>query len=167
MAAVGWFGFGGEGDGGVDDFAVEGFEGFFALEGAAELAFPDADDSPAEGLEFGGLAEVTGSVGRDFGQPEVGVGFRHGRIAATGVAVPEAAVDEDDGAVLGEDDVGSAGELALQAEAQAAGEQELAHQDFGLGVPALDGSHASAALFGGHRVGHVLITIFGSENCPN
>ena len=154
MAAVGWFGFGGEGDGGVDDFAVEGFEGFFALEGAAELAFPDADDSPAEGLEFGGLAEVTGSVGRDFGQPEVGVGFRHGRIAATGVAVPEAAVDENDGFVPRQDDVGMAGEFALDAKAQAFREQELSDQDFRFCVLALDGCHAAAALFGCHRVGH-------------
>ena len=59
------------------------------------------------GVEF-----VTGDVAGDFLAPECFVGLGNDVLGATTVAVPEAAVDEDDGAVLGQDEVARAGTAA-------------------------------------------------------
>ena len=59
------------------------------------------------GVEF-----VTGDVAGDFLAPECFVGLGNDVLGATTVAVPEAAVDEDDGAVLGQDEVARSGTAA-------------------------------------------------------
>ncbi len=74
-----------------------------------EFAFPDGDDGPGEGVEALGVEFVAGDVAGHFLTPELLVGLGNGVLGATAVAVPEAAVDEDDGAVLGQDEVGFAG----------------------------------------------------------
>ena len=78
-----------------------------------QLTLPDDDDRPAFCLQLTPGVLVTLPVAGDLGGPEVGVGLGDRVILAVLVAVPEAAVDEDDGAVLGEDDVRRAGEAAV------------------------------------------------------
>ncbi len=75
-----------------------------------EFAFPNGDDGPGEGAEALGVEFVAGDVGGDFLLPKGGVGLWFHVLGTTAVAVPEAAVDEDDGAVLGQDEIGGAGE---------------------------------------------------------
>jgi hypothetical protein len=58
------------------------------------------------------------------------------------VAVPEAAVDEDDGFEFGEDDVGAAGEFfVVETEAEAEFVEEGADAEFGGGVFGFDAAH--------------------------
>ena len=81
--------------------------GFDAGDGVAEVllgefAFPDCDDGPGEGVEALGIEFVAGDVAGHFLLPEFGVAFRHDILGTAAVAVPEAAVDEDDGAVFRE-----------------------------------------------------------------
>ena len=64
-----------------------------------EFAFPDGDDGPGEGVEALGIEFVAGDIAGDFLAPECFVGLGNGVLGATAVAVPETAVDEDDGAV--------------------------------------------------------------------
>lgn len=75
-----------------------------------ELALPDDDDGPAFGFELAPGVLVALLVPCYLGGPEVCVGFGNDVVGAVFVAVPEAAVDEDDGVVFGEDDVRLAGE---------------------------------------------------------
>ncbi len=74
------------------------------------------------------------------------------------MAVPEAAVDEDDGAVLGEDDVGLAWEgavfRAVDGEAQAGAVEDGADGELRLGVARADAGHHVGALCRGEDVGH-------------
>lgn len=67
------------------------------------------------------------------------------------VAVPVAAVDEDDGLVLWEDNIGAAGELfilrSVHGEAEATAVQERSQQAFRLGVLPRDPGHDPAAFF--------------------
>lgn len=85
------------GDGGVKDLL-------------AEFAFPDGDDGPGEGVEALGIEFVVGDVAGYLFFPESDVRLGFDVLGATAVAVPEAAVDEDDSAVLGQDEVWGAGE---------------------------------------------------------
>jgi hypothetical protein len=67
-------------------------------------------------------------------------------------------VDEDDGAVLGEDDVGLAWEGAVfgavDGEAEAEAVEEGTDGELGLGVARADAGHDLGAFFGGEDVGH-------------
>lgn len=65
-----------------------------------QRAFPDRDDMPAEGAEGVFVAEVAGMVVRDLRLPEGVTGFWKAEVLAVFMSVPEAAVDEDDGAVF-------------------------------------------------------------------
>ena len=77
--------------------------------GLLQLAFPDDDYAPSSSFEFAPDPLVAFLIPGDFGCPEFRVGLGNSVIPAALVTVPEAAVDEDDGVVLGENDVGSAG----------------------------------------------------------
>src|SRR5688572_14093044 len=72
--------------------------GFFA-----ERALPDGDDVPAETAEGGFVAEVAGLVAGYLGLPPIDAGFWQAEGGAMFVAVPEVAVDEDDGVVFRQD----------------------------------------------------------------
>lgn len=137
------------------DEVVEALEVFIADGDFADAAFPDAEDSPAEGGQLFFVADAAGNVALDLRLPELYFGFRQTEVLAAFVAVPEASVDEYDGLVLGEDDVGIARELAhLNAEAQTAGEKILPHDHLGLGVLPPNSRHAAAPLLQCHRVRH-------------
>ena len=56
---------------------------------------------------------LSGLYSGDFLAPECFVGLGDGVLGATSVAVPEAAVDEDDCAILRQDEVGGAGEAPI------------------------------------------------------
>lgn len=73
-----------------------------------ELAFPDDGHAPAEAAE---MLAVVRDVPRELVRPEFPVAFWGGGVLAALVPVPEAAMDEDHGAVLGQYDVGFAGEI--------------------------------------------------------
>lgn len=71
------------------------------------------------------------------------------------MAVPEAAVDKDDGLVFRKNYIGIARQFAdLYAETQASGEEVFTDNHLRLGIFPLDRRHASAPLFGCHRIGH-------------
>ena len=92
-------------------------------------------------------------VAADFLLPEVGVGLGHLEVRAVVVSVPEAAVDEDDCAVFAQHDVGMAGESGMvEAIAEAAGKEILAHQYLRARSLALYCRHAAVALLLGHLV---------------
>ena len=74
--------------------------------------------------------------------------------------MPKAAVDENGGFVLGEHDIGPAGEVfAVEAVAVSVGMEEFAHEHFGLGVLAAYAAHvvACCGLYGGfgHGAGRI------------
>jgi len=107
---------------GVEDFAFQ-------------FAFPDGDYALGEGFEPLIVQGISFLVFSDLVHPEVGVGFGRCVVFAAFVAVPEAAVDEYHGAILGQDDVGSAGEgLDVDTKAKTGAEERLAHLLFRLGV---------------------------------
>ena len=98
--------------------------------------------------------------------PERGVALGHYKVTAAFVPVPEAAVDEDDGAVLAQHYVGGAGQaLDIYAVAVAVGMQVTAHNLLGLGVLALDARHALVPLFFCHSVRHVAKILFSNGFC--
>ena len=78
-----------------------------------QLAFPNGDDGPGEGVKALGVEFVTGDVGGDLFLPETGVGLWFHVFGTAAVAVPEAAVDEDDGAELGQHEVGLSGKALV------------------------------------------------------
>ena len=92
-------------------------------------------------------------VAADFLFPKVGVGLGHLETVAVVVSVPKAAVDEDDCAVFAQHDVGMTGESGMvEAIAEAAGKEILAHQYLRARSLALYCRHAAMALLLGHFV---------------
>lgn len=95
------------------------------------------------------MAQVAGSVPFDLAFPPRAAGFRQPEVRTVLMSVPEAAVDEDDGAVFGQDDVGPAGELAvLRAADGEAVTQPVEHgpdKQLGLGVAPADAGHELGA----------------------
>lgn len=74
--------------------------------------------------------------------PELGVGFRGGGIFAAFVAVPEATVDEDDGAVFRQDNIRFPGQgFDVFAEAVARPVQHRADEHLRPRVFAFDAAH--------------------------
>ena len=138
--------------------------GFYAFNGGvgmlAEFAFPDGDDGPGEGVEALGVEFVAGDVAGHFLTPELFVGLGNGVLGATPVTVPEAAIDEDDGAVLGQHEVGGAGESAvIEPVAVATSPQFAPDGPLRTGVPGTDAGHVVGALGWGHSVRHVTMAL--------
>ena len=110
---------------------------------------------PTEVAQLDAFVDIALFVALYFLFPEWGVALGHYKVLATFVPVPEAAVDEDDGAVLAQHYVGGAGQaLDIYAVAVAVGMQVTAHNQLGLGVLALDARHAPVSLFLCHLVRH-------------
>ena len=137
----------------------------YALDGGVkvllgEFAFPDGDDGPGEGVEALGVEFVAGDVAGDFLTPELFVGLGNGVLGATSVAVPEAAVDEDDGAVLGQDEVGGAGEtFVIEPVPVALAPQCIPDGPLRGRVFGVDLRHYLVSLFRGHSVRHVTMAL--------
>ena len=120
-----------------------------------EFAFPDGDDGPGEGIEALGVEFVTGDVAGYLFFPESGVRLGFDVLGATTVAVPEAAVDEDDGAVLGQDEIGGAGEaLVIEPVPVALFPQCVPDGPLRGCVPGTNAGHVVGPLGRGHSVRH-------------
>ena len=128
----------------------------FPAIGVFQNAGPDGDDVPAEGEEVRFVAAVTGAVAHDFGSPPIAAGGGESEIGTMFVAVPVAAVDEDDGAEFRKDQIGSAGEgfvfRAGNGETVAVGMKERPEGKLGPGVATADAGHDLRALFRGEHV---------------
>ena len=125
-----------------------------------EFTFPDGDDGPGEGVEALGVEFVTGDVAGDFLAPECFVGLGNDVLGATAVAVPEAAVDEDDGAVLGQDEVGGAGEaFVIEPVPVAFVPQCVPDGPLRAGILGVDLRHYLVSLLWGHSVRHVTMAL--------
>lgn len=128
-------------------------EGTQADGGGLEAALPDDYRVPAEAGEGLVVTAVALAVALYLRAPEVDVGLGEAEVAAAFVAVPEAAVDEDTGAVLAKDDVGVAGQARMvEPVPEAAGVQPAADGHLGLGVSRTDGRHVLMPLLRGHRI---------------
>ena len=122
---------------------------------AIEFALPDDDDGPAFGFQLAPCVLVALPVPCYLGGPEVGVGLGNRVVFAGFMAMPEATVDEDDGAVFGKDDVGLAGEaFVVDTEAEAQAPEGFAEEQLRLGGGGVDGGHVCVALGGCEGVGH-------------
>ena len=83
----------------------------------ARSTLPNDDHLPTFRLQVRDVPGVSLGVLLELLKPEFAAGLRHGRVAATGMVVPETSMHEDDGSILGKDDVGSAWKtLRVQAE---------------------------------------------------
>src|SRR5947207_6113351 len=71
------------------------------------LAFPDDNASPAEFAKRALMEFVAGSVAIQFREPPFAPVRRRRAVLATTMSMPKAAVDEDDGLVPGQNDVGA------------------------------------------------------------
>lgn len=104
------------------------------------------------------LAEVARFVSLDLVFPPCAAGFRDTEVRAVIMPVPEAAVDENHGAVFREDDVGPAGEgfvfRAVDGEAVAEAVEHRAQGELRLRVSPTDARHDLGALLRGEDVGH-------------
>ena len=110
---------------------------------------------PSEAAQLYALFNIPMAVSFYFVFPEWSVAFGHYKISAFFVSVPEATVDEDDGAVFAQHYVGGAGQaLDIYAVAVAVGMQVVAHNQLGLGILSLDARHALVPLFFSHPVRH-------------
>ena len=112
---------------------------------------------PAEVAQLDAFFDIALFVAFYFLFPERGVALGHYKVTAAFVPVPEAAVDEDDGAVFAQHYVGGAGQmLDVYAVAVAMGMQVTAHNQLRFGVLALDARHALVPLFFRHPVCHAI-----------
>ena len=126
-------------------------------DGFIQLAFPDDDDGPAFGLQLAPDFLVPLLVAGDFRLPKLSVGFRDVGVLAVFVAMPEAAVDEDDGAVLGEDDIRFAGQfLVVYPIAESLVPKGMTQLQLRLCGGGVDGGHVAMALVWSEDVRHVV-----------
>lgn len=128
-------------------------EAFLEFAGGFGFAFPDGEDAPAEALEgeFGGGVAL--GVAGQLGFPERAVAGGDAAGGAMGVLVPEAAVDENNGAAGAENEIRFAGQVAaLEPVAEAQCGDELADDFFGFGVMTADAGHVARPLFRGEPV---------------
>lgn len=87
-----------------DDFGSYAVHGIFKP-ALFQFAFPYDDDIPAFGLQLAPDFLVALLIPRHFGCPEFSVGLGDSVVLTPLMAMPEASVDKDNGAVLGENDV--------------------------------------------------------------
>ena len=88
-----------DGDDGLRE-GVEALGGEFVTVLLGEFAFPDGDDGSGEDVETLGAEQVSLYVPGHLSFPEIDIALRHNVFRASQVAVPETAVDEDDGPVF-------------------------------------------------------------------
>ena len=112
------------------------------------FALPDDRDPPAEGDKRTLCLLVPLVIALELGGPIVLTGSRDSGINATGVLVPEAAMDKDSKAVSRQHYVRPAGQIAaVKPKPKAEPVQRLPHHYFGLGVLRRKARHHLAARF--------------------
>jgi hypothetical protein len=106
------------------------------------LAFPNHDTFPAELSQLLRVLRVPLTVARQLWGPIYRIALRYMAFAAVFVPVPKAAVDEDNGFPLREDDVGAPRQaFAVQPEAKPHAVEHATDPDFRPGVPRCDPPH--------------------------
>ena len=111
------------------------------------FAFPEYDHVPASGLKSSVFLFIPCNVPLELGLPELHIGLRHSRDFAALVAMPEAAVHEDDRVPFGEHDVGMAGQFGgMKAVAESEGVEGVAHKHLRLRVLRPNPAHDFAPL---------------------
>ena len=111
------------------------------------LAFPDRQDLPSPGLKTPPGRAIAAQVCSELGFPEVTSRLRHGPTFATPMAMPEAAIDEDDLPASREDQIGRPRHVpAVQTETKAEPMRDLAHQQLGRRTFRPHMRHAPASL---------------------
>lgn len=121
----------------------------------ARLTLPENADAPTERLKFRDVSDVAIAVPVELLRPKICSGLRHRRLPATFVSMPEAAVDEHDGAVPWEDEVRRPGQIAtMQTEPKPLRVRNTPHDQFRSRVLLPDRSHMGAARLLIEDVGH-------------
>lgn len=81
----------------------------FVQDGFLQLALPYDDDEPTFSFQLAPDFLISLLIAGDFSHPEVGVCFWDMARFAIVMTVPKASVNENDGAVLGQDDIWGTG----------------------------------------------------------
>lgn len=111
-----------------------------------QLAFPDNVTAPAGSLQSIDVSLVAGNVFTKLLAPEFVPGLGSGSIAAIGVPVPKAAVNEDTGFPLWQNNIRPSWQVfPMEPESVAASMQEFAHGHFRFRIAASYGSHHSGS----------------------
>ena len=124
----------------------------------AKAAFPDDNDTPAHQFQQALIFGIAAPVAFNLRSPPFRFRFWHFEARASRMAVPEATVDEDHGAILGQDEVGFAGQgfvfRAVHREPVAEPVEHRAQGQFRLRVASPDAGHDLGAFFRSEDVGH-------------
>lgn len=122
---------------------------------SAQLALPDHANTPSHLSKGVDRISITLDVGCELGRPEPLVRCRCRRESTAGVAVPEATVNEDHGAMTREHQVWTARQVtAMQAESQPLREQQTAQSTLRHRVLVANGAHHAAARLPINNVRH-------------
>ena len=114
---------------------------------ALNLTLPDDQQVPAEAAQFVPLRQVAGPIALELGLPERPACDGHGPAEFAVVAMPEAAMDENDFSVRGEYEIGTARQGAeVETITVAHGVDQPPDNHFGLCVPATNSGHVERAL---------------------
>ena len=126
----------------------------------AQCTFPDDRHPPTSLQQLVPDPPVPLHVGPEFRLPEVRSGSGIGRVGASFMTVPEAAMHETDRSKPGEHQVRPAGELAIMKTVPVAARVQRTPEDqFGLRVLAADSCHHSRPYRSINYVGHELVCI--------
>jgi len=113
------------------------------------LTFPNHAYLPPVSPQARDVAEIATTIRSKFRQPEAELGFREPRKGATvfGVAMPKAAVDEDDLLLLGENDIRLSRKVRnVEPESVSKRTSYFPHQEFRFRILTVDERHSLAAL---------------------
>lgn len=129
-----------------DDFGSNPSDGLLKVR-FLQLALTNDNDIPTLCLQLAPDFLITFLVPCYLGRPELGIGLGNRIEFAVPVAVPEAAVDEDGGAILGKDDVRFSREfLVVYPIAKSLGPESVTQLQLRLCGGGVDGGHVSMAL---------------------
>ena len=110
--------------------------------GAGDFAFPDGDDVPAQGFEFGLVLEVALLVAVNFGFPEIASCVGDAEFLAALVSMPKAAMHKDDRSVPREHNVRTARKfLAVEPITEPTRPKKMPHPQLRPRVLAPDARH--------------------------
>ena len=127
-----------------------------AFQAALDGTLPDDQNMPSGIGQRAYRTPVAQTIRFNLCLPEIAAGGGEGEKVAV-VPVPEAAMHEDDGAMLRQDNVRRARQGAhMQAETEPEREKQFTHQQFRAGVAAPDRAHVFAAALRAVYIGHRL-----------
>ena len=120
----------------------------------AALTCPDAKDPPTESPQCTGLSSVTAAVRVDLLGPEARIAAGRNTPVFAAVAVPEAAMHEDDGQPPRQNDVRCSGHAVyVDAKTKAICMQKAPNQHFGGCILPPHATHQGRSPGGGHQSG--------------